>query len=51
VPISNARCLARAIPGATLKVVRAAGHLLLIDEATTVGRLIAGFLEEGHHGS
>jgi pimeloyl-ACP methyl ester carboxylesterase len=51
VPISNGRCLARAFPGATLKVVRGSGHLLLIDEATTVGRLIAGFLEEGHDGS
>jgi pimeloyl-ACP methyl ester carboxylesterase len=47
VPVSNARCLARAIPRATLEVVRGAGHLLLIDEPQTAGRLIAGFLDPG----
>jgi pimeloyl-ACP methyl ester carboxylesterase len=47
VPVSNARCLARAIPRATLEVVRGGGHLLLIDEAKTVSRLIAGFLADG----
>jgi poly(3-hydroxyoctanoate) depolymerase len=51
VPIANARCLARVIPRATLEVVRGAGHLLLIDEAHSVSRLIDGFLADGRNGA
>ena len=43
-PLTNARYLARAIPGATLEIVPDAGHLLLLDEAPLVGGLIEGFL-------
>lgn len=46
VPVTNARYLARAIPGARLHVMRGAGHLMLIDEPRPAGQLIRQFLED-----
>jgi poly(3-hydroxyoctanoate) depolymerase len=46
VPVPNARYLARAIPRASLHVMRSAGHLMLIDEPRPAGELIHQFLEE-----
>lgn len=44
VPLANARYLARSIPGATLRIMPDAGHLLLLDQAPEAGRLITDFV-------
>lgn len=46
VPVVNARMLAGRLADARLEVVDEAGHLLLFDEAATVGPVIDGFLTE-----
>jgi len=45
VPIQNAHSLANEIPHATLEVVKGAGHLLLLDEAERVARIINAFYD------
>lgn len=46
VPLTNARYLSRAIPGAKLHVMAGAGHLMLIDEPRPAAALIRNFLEQ-----
>jgi poly(3-hydroxyalkanoate) depolymerase len=42
--LTNARILARMIPGARLEVLHGAGHLFLVDQAADSARLIRAFL-------
>lgn len=44
VPLANGRMLARAIPGATLHVVPAGGHLFVLEQPTTIAATVAEFL-------
>lgn len=44
VPVSNAYALARAIPGAELRVLDDAGHLVFIERAEEVNEEVASFL-------
>ena len=45
VPVANAAALAEAIPGATLRVIDDAGHLVFIEQAEEVNDEIISFLE------
>ncbi len=45
IPVANAAALAEALPEATLRVLDDAGHLVFIEQASRVNRLIANFLE------
>lgn len=49
VPVANAPALARAIPGARLRVLDRAGHLVFIERAEEFNREVAAFLL-GHEG-
>ncbi|MDT4962288.1 MAG: TAP-like protein, partial [Pseudonocardiales bacterium] len=42
--VVNGRILARAIPGATLHVVPAGGHLFLLEQPAAIAALVAEFL-------
>ena len=44
VPVSNAYALARAVPGAELRVLDGAGHLVFIERAEEVNGEVASFL-------
>jgi 3-oxoadipate enol-lactonase len=46
VPPANARALAQAIPGARLRVLEGAGHLVFVERAAEVNREVLAFLEE-----
>ena len=51
VPVSNAYALARAVPGAELRVLDGAGHLVFIERAEEVNAEVASFLlgvQEAH---
>jgi 3-oxoadipate enol-lactonase len=51
VPVSNAHDLARAVPGAALRVLEGAGHLVFIERAEEVNAEVASFLlgiQEAH---
>jgi pimeloyl-ACP methyl ester carboxylesterase len=50
VPPSNARALAEAIPGARLRILEGAGHLVFIERAEEVNREVLTFLGEGEPG-
>ena len=50
VPVANAPALARAIPGARLRVLDRAGHLVFIERAEEFNREVAAFLL-GHEGA
>jgi pimeloyl-ACP methyl ester carboxylesterase len=45
VPVTNAAALAEAIPGARLRVLGDAGHLIFIERAEDVNEEIVSFLE------
>src|SRR3712207_118896 len=45
VPVANAVALAEAIPGAKLRVLEDAGHLVFIEQAADVNREVVSFLE------
>ena len=45
VPVANAGALAEAIPGAKLRVLGDAGHLVFIERATDVNREVVAFLK------
>jgi 3-oxoadipate enol-lactonase len=45
VPVANAAALAEAIPGAKLRVLGAAGHLVFIERAADVNREVVTFLK------
>jgi pimeloyl-ACP methyl ester carboxylesterase len=47
VPPSNGRALAEAIPGARLRILEGAGHLVFIERAAEVNREVLAFLAEG----
>jgi pimeloyl-ACP methyl ester carboxylesterase len=47
VPFSNAHALAGAIPGARLRVLERAGHLVFVERAAEVNREVVAFLQEG----
>ena len=47
VPPSNARALAAGIPGARLRVLEGAGHLVFVERAAEVNREVLAFLGEG----
>ncbi len=48
VPSANARALAQAIPGARLRVLEGAGHLVFIERAAEVNREVLAFLGEAN---
>jgi pimeloyl-ACP methyl ester carboxylesterase len=51
VPVSNAYALARAVPGAELRVFDGAGHLVFIERAEEVNAVVSSFLlgvQEAH---
>ena len=50
VPPSNARALAAAIPGARLRILEGAGHLVFMERAEEVNREVLAFLGEGEPG-
>jgi len=50
VPPSNARALAGAIPGARLRILEGAGHLVFIERAEEVNREVLTFLGEAEPG-
>ena len=45
VPVANAVALAQAIPGAKLRVLEDAGHLVFIEQAADVNREVVTFLK------
>lgn len=45
VPVTNATVLAKAIPGAKLRILEEAGHLVFIEQAKEVNRQIVSFLK------
>ena len=47
VPPANARALAEAVPGARLRIVEGAGHLVFIERAAEVNREVLAFLGGG----
>jgi 3-oxoadipate enol-lactonase len=45
VPVANAVALAEAIPGAKLRILEGAGHLVFVERAADVNREVIGFLK------
>ena len=51
VPPANARALAEAIPGARLRMIEEAGHLVFVERFADVNREVVRFLRSGAAGA